>query len=50
MNHSGSIWHQISEFENLDYIFSGVTSGKAKEGMILSSKGNEFYPHITARS
>lgn len=35
----------MGELENFDYIFSGVTPGKAREGMILSSKGNEFYPH-----
>ncbi len=35
----------MGELENFDYIFSGVTTGKAREGMILSSKGDEFYPH-----
>lgn len=35
----------MGELENFDYIFSGVTTGKSKEGMILSSKGDEFYPH-----
>ena len=36
---------EMGELENFDYIFSGVTTGKAREGMILSSKGDEFYPH-----
>ncbi|MCS4435835.1 hypothetical protein [Aquiflexum gelatinilyticum] len=31
--------------ENFDYYFVGITSGKAREGMILTAKGNEFYPH-----
>lgn len=31
--------------ENFDYYFTGMTSGKAREGMILSAKGNEYYPH-----
>ncbi|MCH2198193.1 MAG: hypothetical protein MK081_05380 [Flavobacteriales bacterium] len=31
--------------ENFDYYFVGVTGGKAREGMILTAKGNEFYPH-----
>lgn len=35
----------MGELENFDYIFSGVTTGKARESMILSSKGDEFYPH-----
>lgn len=36
---------EMGELENFDYIFSGVTTGKAREGMILASKGDEFYPH-----
>jgi hypothetical protein len=36
---------EMGELENFDYIFSGVTTGKAREGMILSSTGDEFYPH-----
>ncbi len=36
---------EMGELENFDYIFSGATTGKAREGMILSSKGDEFYPH-----
>lgn len=35
----------MGELENFDFIFSGVTTGKAREGMILSSKGDESYPH-----
>lgn len=31
--------------ENFDYYFVGITTGKAREGMILTAKGNEFYPH-----
>lgn len=31
--------------ENFDYYFVGSTTGKAREGMILTAKGNEFYPH-----
>lgn len=31
--------------ENFDYYFVGITTGKAREGMVLSSLGNEFYPH-----
>jgi hypothetical protein len=36
---------EMGELENFDYIFSGVTTGKAREGMVLSSKEDEFYPH-----
>lgn len=36
---------EMGMLENFDYYFSGITSGKAREGMILSSKGDEFYPH-----
>lgn len=36
---------EMGELENFDYYFSGITTGKAREGMILSSKGDEFYPH-----
>lgn len=35
----------MGELENFDYYFTGITTGKAREGMILSSKGDEFYPH-----
>lgn len=31
--------------ENFDYYFVGITTGKARERMVLSSLGNEFYPH-----
>jgi hypothetical protein len=31
--------------ENFDYYFVGSTTGKAREGMILTAKGNEYYPH-----
>lgn len=31
--------------ENFDYYFVGVTTGKAREGMIITAKGNEYYPH-----
>lgn len=31
--------------ENFDYYFVGVTTGKARETMILTAKGNEHYPH-----
>jgi len=31
--------------ENFDYYFVGSTKGKAREGMILTAKGNEYYPH-----
>jgi len=31
--------------ENFDYYFVGMTTGKSREGMILTAKGNEFYPH-----
>lgn len=31
--------------ENFDYYFVGITKGKAREKMILSANGNEFYPH-----
>ena len=31
--------------ENFDYYFVGITTGKAREGMILTAKGNEYYPH-----
>ncbi|GLR19192.1 hypothetical protein [Portibacter lacus] len=36
---------EMGELENFDYYFTGITTGKAREGMILSSKGDEFYPH-----
>lgn len=31
--------------ENFDYYFVGITTGKARENMILTAKGNEYYPH-----
>ncbi|MGB0431387.1 MAG: hypothetical protein ACPGLV_13005 [Bacteroidia bacterium] len=31
--------------ENFDYYFTGITSGKARENMIITAKGNEYYPH-----
>lgn len=31
--------------ENFDYYFAGITTGKAREKMILTAKGNEYYPH-----
>lgn len=31
--------------ENFDYYFVGISTGKAREGMILTAKGNEHYPH-----
>ncbi len=31
--------------ENFDYYFVGVTTGKARENMLLTAKGNEFYAH-----
>jgi hypothetical protein len=31
--------------ENFDYYFVGVTTGKAREHMLMTSKGNEFYAH-----
>lgn len=36
---------QMGLLENFDYYFTGITTGKAKEGMILSAKGSAFYPH-----
>ena len=36
---------EMGLLENFDYYFVGITSGKAREKMILTSKGNEFYPH-----
>ena len=31
--------------ENFDYYFVGSTTGKTREGMILTALGNEYYPH-----
>lgn len=31
--------------ENFDYYFVGITTGKAREKMLLTAKGNEYYPH-----
>lgn len=31
--------------ENFDYYFVAITTGKTREGMILTAKGNENYPH-----
>tara|TARA_R110002049_G_scaffold131864_4_gene290689 strand:- start:1668 stop:2807 length:1140 start_codon:yes stop_codon:yes gene_type:complete len=36
---------QMGQLENFDFYFAGVTSGKSKEGMIFTAKGNEYYPH-----
>lgn len=36
---------EMGLLENFDYYFAGITTGKAREGMILSANGNEFYPH-----
>jgi hypothetical protein len=36
---------EMGELENFDYFFTGITTGKAREGMILSSTSDEFYPH-----
>ena len=36
---------QMGTLENFDYYFVGITTGKAKEGMVLTAKGNAFYPH-----
>jgi hypothetical protein len=36
---------EMGELENFDYFFTGITTGKTMEGRILSSKGDEFYPH-----
>lgn len=49
---SGSIKYYVTSsiddmglLENFDYYFVGTTTGKAREGMILTAKGNENYPH-----
>jgi len=31
--------------ENFDYYYVGITKGKARENMILTAKGNEYFPH-----
>ncbi len=36
---------EMGMLENFDYYFSGVTTGKSKEGMVFTAKGNEYYPH-----
>ena len=36
---------KMGELENFDYYFTGITTGKAREGMILSSLSDEHYPH-----
>lgn len=36
---------EMGLLENFDYYFVGVTTGKAREYMVLSAKGDEFYPH-----
>ncbi len=36
---------EMGLLENFDFYFTGITTGKAREGMILSSTNNEFYPH-----
>lgn len=40
---------EMGLLENFDYYFAGITSGKARETMILTSKGNEYYPHEFVR-
>lgn len=35
----------MGRIENFDFYFAGITTGKAREAMILSAKGDEFYPH-----
>lgn len=51
-NYSGSFKYYVTSsiddmglLENFDYYFVGITTGKAREGMILTAKGDEFYPH-----
>lgn len=51
-NFNGSLNYYVSSsiddmglLENFDYYFVGITTGKARESMILSAKGNEHYPH-----
>ena len=36
---------EMGLLENFDYYFTGVTTGKTRENMILTAKGNENYPH-----
>lgn len=36
---------EMGLLENFDYYFVGLTTGKAREHMVLSAKGDEFYPH-----
>jgi hypothetical protein len=36
---------EMGLLENFDYYFVGMTTGKSRNGMIFSAKGNEFYPH-----
>ena len=36
---------EMGELENFDYYFVGITTGKSREKMIVSSIGSEFYPH-----
>ncbi|NHN27918.1 hypothetical protein FIA58_019750 [Flavobacterium jejuense] len=31
--------------ENFDYYYVGITKGKARENMILTARGNEYFPH-----
>ncbi|SOE23808.1 hypothetical protein SAMN06298216_4189 [Spirosomataceae bacterium TFI 002] len=51
-NYNGSFNYYVTSskddmglLENFDYYFVGITSGKAREGMILTANGNENYPH-----
>jgi len=36
---------EMGELENFDYYFVGITTGKSREKMVVSSLGSEFYPH-----
>lgn len=36
---------EMGLLENFDYYFAGITTGKAREGMITTSLGIEYYPH-----
>jgi len=36
---------EMGILENFDFYFSGITTGKTREGMILSGKNDAYYPH-----
>lgn len=36
---------QMGQLENFDYYFTGITTGKSKEQMVISCIKDEFYPH-----